>query len=187
MNKFKLILASKSPRRFDLLKQRGVVFEVITRDTPELSSYHNVYDLPVKNAELKAHAVAVDYPDDIVIGADTIVLFENQVIGKPKDIDDAKEILCRLVGHTHIVLTGVSIMQLNQGKKSNFTIQSLVKFKPLTPTEINEYIQKIYVLDKAGAYSMQENHDLIVESYEGSFDNIVGLPVDELLTKLTNF
>jgi septum formation protein len=183
----KLILASKSPRRSDLLKQNDVEFEVIVRDTQELSTYPVIEELPVINALRKAEKVAEEYPDAVVIGADTIVVYDNSVIGKPRDYADAVNILHKLVGNTHTVITGVAILCKEAGKSETFNVKSFVTFKNLSHEEICRYIEKVYVLDKAGAYAMQENHDLIVELFEGSFDNIVGLPVKEVLECLEKF
>ena len=187
MNNRLLILASKSPRRFDLLKQNGVDFQVIAKDTDELSCYHDIEKLPIINAQKKAQATAEDYPEAITIGADTIVVYDNQVIGKPRDVDDAVAILQKLVGNTHRVITGVAIICPALKKIETFSVTSFVTFKKLSDTDIRRYIDNIYVLDKAGAYAMQENHDLIVEKFEGSFDNIVGLPVKEVLGYVQSF
>ncbi len=181
---FNLILASKSPRRFDLLKQAGMTFQVITENTEELTSYPDVEELVVLNAVKKAQAVAINHLNSVVIGADTIVVYDNTVIGKPKDEADAIAILQKLVGNTHTVITGVAICCNARNICDTFNVKSYVKFKKLSDTEIREYIKKVYVLDKAGAYAMQENSDLIVESYQGSFDNIVGLPIAEVMEHL---
>ena len=187
MNNRSLILASKSPRRFDLLTQNGVKFQVFAKDTDELSSYHSIEELPIINAQKKAQVVADDFPEAITIGADTIVVYDNQVIGKPRDKDDAVSILQKLVGNTHRVITGVAIICPAMKKIETFSVTSYVTFKKLSDDDIHRYIENIYVLDKAGAYAMQENHDLIVEKFEGSFDNIVGLPVKEVLECVKRF
>ncbi len=182
-----IILASKSPRRFDLLTQNNIEFQVVTQDTPELTSHPNIDDLVMINAERKATAVADSHAQAIVIGADTIVVYDNQVIGKPRDLEDAINILSKLVGNTHTVITGVAICCRELDKIEKFTVKSYVTFKALSRQEIIEYTKKIHVLDKAGAYAMQEHADLIVEKFEGSFDNIVGLPVKEVLDCLAKF
>lgn len=180
-----LILASQSPRRRDLLLREGVSFCVVTRETPEV----NDADLPPHelcacNAAAKAEAVAADYPEDIVVGADTLVFLDGRPLGKPADMDDARSMLTTLQGRTHCVCTAVAVI-MPGGERRDFTTTSLVTFRPMSADDIEHYLQEVYVLDKAGAYAMQEKSELIVDRVEGDIDNVIGLPVGELLRVLT--
>lgn len=173
-----LILASASPRRSLLMKEAGYAFEVHPSDAREISGIAP-RELVKKNAELKASAVAQKYPLRTVIGADTIVALGNETFGKPRDIEDAKRMLRLLSGKTHSVFTAVAIVK-NDGAKVNIKSavdESRVKFRELSDAEIQNYISKVDVLDKAGAYAAQECGESIIERIDGEFDNVMGLPM----------
>ena len=137
------------------------------------------------NAELKARAVSRLCPEDIVIGADTAIIFENEMIGKPRDLDDARKILTKLSGKTHQVVTGIAVLRGGE-KPLRFVWREVseVGFKELSPAVIEEYIQQVHVLDKAGAYAIQEHGDMIISSWE-NMNNIIGLPLERLKNVLT--
>ena len=176
-----LILASASPRRRELLTRCGVSFRVRVVPTEELQKGASPFVLLAENAAAKADAAAVDYPQDTVIGADTGIVFENQLIGKPADLEDAKRILRMLSGHTHEVCTAVA---LRGAVKDDFSVSTKVTFKELSDETIQAYLDAVPVLDKAGAYALQDHGDMIIASVEGDPDNVVGLPCKELLKHL---
>ena len=171
-----VILASASPRRSALLKEAGPAFasmRIMTADVKE-------GDDPLENARRKAEAVADLNPQALVIGADTVIRFEGETIGKPSDIEDAKRILAKLSGRTHDVATGVCVRCVEAGILVRFEEATHVKFRTLTPETIDKYVQDVNVLDKAGAYAIQEHGDDIIESIDGSLTNVIGLPVERL-------
>lgn len=175
-----IILASKSPRRAELLKKHGIFFDVFISDADELKTYENPSLLPQLNAELKCNAAAQIHPDKTVIGADTVILFENTILGKPADEEDAVRMLKILSGKKHQVITGCAVICISKNFHYTFSVTSEVIFKKLTEKQIRDYMSKVNVLDKAGSYAIQEHGDEIIESYSGSLENIIGMPVDEL-------
>ena len=177
----KLILASKSPRRSELLTQAGISFQVIPADVeevtnPALSIKENIKAL----ATLKAQWVANNHPDDYVLGADTVVISDDQIIGKPHDREDAQRILTSLSGKAHQVVTGFALITPASEIFSD-TVTSLVTFHSLTQQVITDYIKTGEPMDKAGAYAIQGLGKKLVAGYEGSYTNIVGLPVEEVM------
>lgn len=176
-----LILASQSPRRRDLLLREGVNFCIITRDTDEVNDAAlPPQELCARNAAAKAEAVAADYPGHTVVGADTLVFLDGAPLGKPVDMDDARRMLATLQGRTHCVCTAVAVIMPN-GERRDFSEISHVTFRSMSSDDIERYLAEVYVLDKAGAYAMQERSELIVEHVEGDTDNVIGLPVKRLL------
>ncbi len=184
-----LILASASPRRSELLRQAGftdlrIIPAVNVEEIEPPEEYAHYAAL--RNAELKAHAVSDEYPDDLVIGADTVIEFGKDIIGKPGSEDEAKQILARLAGKTHCVTTGVAICCKSKGIKVFFNDMTLVTFRPFGPEVIDDYMSKVNVMDKAGAYGIQEHGDMLVEKVEGSISNVIGLPVERIAETLHN-
>ena len=181
----KLILASSSPRRERLMREAGFEFEIIVTDAQEISEKFMIpWDLTVQNAKIKANPVAQANPNKVVIGADTVVSLDNEIFGKPSDMEEAAKMLARLSGRTHIVTTGVCIFQ--KEKNENFYINTEVTFKTVSDADINKYLEVINPLDKAGAYAAQDHGELIIEKYSGSYTNVVGLPISELKETLAN-
>lgn len=180
MNDFNtsVILASQSPRRIELLKQIIKNFRVIPSEVDEVC---NADLSPEENAaalgQQKADWVAKRNPGHWVIGADTLVVLKNEIIGKPTDAEDACQILRRLSGREHKVITGIAVVHSNT--VSTATV-SRVRIKPLTEDEIISYVNTGEPMDKAGAYAIQGKGSSLVEGYEGSYSNIVGLPVETL-------
>ena len=171
-----IILASASPRRSALLREAGPAFasmRITTADVQEGSD-------PLENAMRKAEAVARLNPQALVIGADTVIRFEGETIGKPADLEDAKRILARLSGRTHDVATGVCVRCVEAGILVRFEEATHVRFRTLTHEIINKYVQDVNVLDKAGAYAIQEHGEDIIKSIDGSLTNVIGLPVERL-------
>ena len=171
-----VILASASPRRSALLKEAGPAFA----DMRIMTSHVEAGSDPLENAFRKAEAVAQLNPKAIVIGADTVIRFEGEIIGKPADLEDAKRILAKLSGHTHDVATGVCVRCVEADYLVRFEEATHVNFRTLTPQMIDDYIKAVNVLDKAGAYAIQEHGDDIIESIDGSLTNVIGLPVERL-------
>ena len=183
-----IILASKSPRREQLLRQLEINFQVITRTVQESVSEHlTPRELSQINAYRKAWVVAKDHPDHLVIGADTVVCMGRRVFGKPADLEEAHRMLMDLQGHTHEVVTGVCLIQLRHHRDNLFAETSRVIFKPLDALTIRNYLSLIDPLDKAGGYALQEHGSLIVDRVEGSTSNVVGLPLEHLLQELESW
>jgi septum formation protein len=179
-----IVLASSSPRRRELLERAGVIFEVVASPAEEI--HDETMDperLCEANAVLKAEAVAVNRPEDIVIGSDTLVFIDQNALGKPKDMDDARAMLRRLSGKTHRVCTGVCVI-FPGGRQEVFHDLTEVVFRVLTDEIIDAYFAVANPLDKAGAYGIQEHGDLLVAEIRGSFENVMGLPVEKLVAKL---
>lgn len=177
-----IILASKSPRRRYLLEQAGLSFRVIPSDIDESSvavSSPEVYARVL--SEAKANDVAQKHPDKWVIGADTIVLQAGAILGKPTSLAEARTMLRRLSGQTHQVLTGYAICCQARQRLFSETIKTDVLFKDLTDAEIEWYIHTREPFDKAGAYAIQGLGTFLVKSITGSYTNVVGLPVCEVL------
>ncbi len=179
-----IILASQSPRRRDLLEREGVEFRVVIRETEELHDAKMApEELCAVNAADKAAIVAKEFPSDIIIGADTLVFIDGEPLGKPQDEAEAIAMLTRLQGRTHCVCTAVAIF-MPDGSRRDFAEKSYVTFLHRTREQLEEYIRIVHVLDKAGAYAMQEHSELIVAKVEGDIDNVIGLPVTRLLAQL---
>lgn len=174
-----VILASASPRRKELLKRLYKEFEIIPANTEEtLPDDVGPEFAPMFLAATKADAVATKYPDDLVIAADTVVICDGTLFGKPKDSEDAKRMLHSLSGKTHKVITGCCI---TIGEATTcFSEESLVTFFDLSDSEIDEYVDGGEPMGKAGAYAIQGDGALLVEKIDGDYNNIVGLPIARL-------
>lgn len=176
----KYILASKSPRRKELMRLVSSSFEIAVEDIDESSSYVLPPIEAVKDiAKRKGEAVDALYSNDLIISADTIVVLEDKIIGKPKDEDDAKEMLRMLSGKTHHVYTGFRVKYLS--KTVIDVVDSLVEFNELDDKLIEAYVKSGSPLDKAGGYGIQDNKSYpIVKKVIGSVDNVIGFPVEEI-------
>lgn len=186
LNSLDIVLASKSPRRQQLMKELGLVFRVISdMDMDEVyPSVLRAEEIPVYLARAKAAAYdRLIEQNTVLITADTIVWLENEVIGKPEDTEDAVKMLMRLSGHMHEVFTGVCIRTI--AKETIFHAASKVFFRNFSEDEIRYYVNKFIPLDKAGAYGIQEWIGYVgVERIEGSYFNVMGLPVQQLYCEL---
>ena len=181
-----LILASKSPRRKHLLEQAGLKFSVIPSDFDETSVAMSDPASYVRAlAEFKALDISHKHPDSWVIGADTLVLSDKQVLGKPGSDEEAREMLKRLSGKRHQVLTGYCICCRARKQLFSETVKTDVHFKELRREEIDWYIGTGEPSDKAGAYAIQGLGSFLVRSIKGSYTNVVGLPVCEVIEFLT--
>lgn len=180
----RIILASASPRRRELLAAAGLRFDVITSPAEEIhdaSMPLNV--LCERNAELKAEAVAVDHPGATIIGADTLVWIDGVPLGKPKSLEEARAMLRQLSGRANTVCTGVCLIHPD-GTHENFHVLSEVEFRELDEAAIEHYLSLVDTMDKAGGYAIQEHGDLIIREIRGSYSNVVGLPVDEVVERI---
>ena len=190
-----LILASGSPRRAKILRDLGVEFEIVKTDAPEVSLPHDPEGTVTANARAKLLACG----RAPALAADTIVWFAGKIYGKPRDLAEAKAFLRELSGNTHIVFTGIAYLPSPSPSPSPsplthhpspFTLhlsppltacaRSEVHFRALSDATIDEYIARVRPLDRAGAYDIDESGDLIVDSYTGEYENIMGLPVEPL-------
>jgi septum formation protein len=182
------ILASASPRRAELLRSLKLQFKVVPGDATEIfDGQLSPHELCQLNAHRKARAVAKKNPDALVLGADTLVFLGREIFGKPRDLDEAEQMLAKLQGRTHQVVTGVCLMHLRAHREKIFAAGTDVTFHPLDAEQIREYLSKINPLDKAGAYAIQEHGEKIVAEISGSYSNVVGLPVEKLGEELSRW
>ncbi|MCM1005845.1 MAG: Maf family nucleotide pyrophosphatase [Prevotella sp.] len=185
----KIILASKSPRRQELLKMLDLPFEIA--ETIEVDEKYpddiSLESVPEYLSRLKAQAYLPGLgKDEMLITADTVVINNGTILGKPADAAQAKEMLRQMAGHAHTVVTGVSLTTAN--KQDSFSVKTEVVFAPLDDTQIDYYVDNYSPLDKAGAYGIQEWIGAVaVESIHGSFYNVMGLPVHQLYLRLKDF
>lgn len=186
----KIILASASPRRRELLTQIGLKFEVQVSDAEEKITANKPQDAVMEIAAIKAKAVESArkakqgeiIEDTLIIGADTVVVFEETILGKPKDKEDAVRMLGMLQGKTHQVYTGVALLMA--GKQYGFYEKTDVIFCPMTEEEIREYVATGDPMDKAGAYGIQGFCARYIREIHGDYNNVVGLPIGRLYQEL---
>ena len=183
-----LILASASPRRRRLLLEHGYNFRVAPAEVAEIAPPHlSPGEITLFNARTKAHAVARSHPRSLVLGVDTVVAFEGEVLGKPANMEAAFEMVKRLNGRTHDVYSGVWLRHAASNRERGFIDVTRVHFRRLTDAQLRAYLARIGPLDKAGAYAAQEDRGELIESIEGSFTNVVGLPMEALARALEEF
>ena len=160
----RLILASGSPRRVQLLREASFDPEVVLPEVTELScDFLTPSELTRLNARLKAATVAAHFPDSVVLGADTVVALGLEVFGKPQDLDDVHRMLQKLVGKTHEVITGIAMIETNAARLTLRAVSSTVTFRCLTTRKIEKYLKAVNPLDKAGSYAAQESANAIIE------------------------
>jgi septum formation protein len=181
-----MILASGSPRRRELLAAAGYEFRIVSPEVEEFPpGTHPFRKLCAVNAALKAREVAEAHPEAVVLAADTMVGLDGEVLGKPVDLEEARGMLAKLSGRVHEVCTGVCVRQGDE--ESAFFEVTWVKFHAYGPAVVEEYLGKVEVMDKAGAYGIQECGDLLVDRIEGEYANVVGLPVARVVGELERF
>ena len=182
----KYILASKSPRRSEILLKAGYKFKVIPSNIDESKISTNITpkDYCVELAKLKAYDIANKNKNCTIIGSDTIVYINNSILNKPKNFNDAKKMLSMLSNNTHTVLTGVSIVNINEKIDFNFYESTEVSFYKISDLEIENYINKFKPYDKAGSYGIQDGSNLFVKKIVGSYENIVGFPISKFYQSL---
>jgi len=178
-----LILASQSPRRRELLSMLGLDFQIITADIDEtMDERLSVEDAVAEVCRKKAAAVGEKHPGDLIIAADTIVVLENKVLGKPHTEDEARDMLRSLSGRHHTVMTAFCLWK--NGKADTHVEKTHVHFRALTDAEIHAYIATGSPMDKAGAYGIQDQAGIFVQALEGDYYNVMGLPLCALVQKL---
>jgi septum formation protein len=186
----KIILASRSPRRKTLLEEAGFTLDVVL---PQVQEIHRPGETPeayaLRNAVEKAEAVYTG-PErrlgegEAVLGADTVVIRDGEILEKPRDVADAKRMLQRLSGATHSVCTGVCLILGGSGERIAFTDVTEVVFRPIEPSEIDAYVATGEPIDKAGAYAIQGGAAAFVDGIDGLYTNVVGLPVERVVEEL---
>lgn len=160
-------------------------FKVLPSTAKEVAHDHlTPLEVCQLNAHRKARVVAKKIPDALVLGADTLVFVDNEILGKPRNLKEAEKMLLRLQGRTHQVVTGVCLMHLRSHRERVFAVSTDVLFHPLTKKQVQHYLKQVHTLDKAGAYAIQERGELIIAEISGSFSNVVGLPVEKLREEL---
>ncbi len=184
----KIILASASPRRKELLKKIVNNFKIIPSQIDEnIPPEYSIVNAAIHIAREKALDISARYPDAIVIGADTVVALDEVMMGKPADLENAKKMLEALSGKTHQVVTGIAIFCADMDLRLVGYDFSEVTFRKLTREQIENYVNKKQPLDKAGSYGIQEIGHEFVEHLEGSYENVMGLPVDLVADMLGYF
>jgi septum formation protein len=182
------VLASGSPRRAALLSEAGFKFEIAApRVAEKFNAALTLRELTLWNAIRKGMSVAQTRADAVVLAADTLVALKDQIIGKPADFSEAAQILRSLSGKTHEVCSAVAIYQQTSGRSAVFQEVSRVRFHRLSEATIESYLAKVRPLDKAGAYAAQGSGAEIIAKIEGSFSNVVGLPMEKTVTELAKF
>lgn len=180
-----VVLASASPRRRQLLAAAGVPILV---DVAAIDETPRPDEAPVDHvlrlALAKADAVARRHPRRVVLGADTVVVLDGRIFGKPADLDDARDILRQLSGRWHEVLTGVALRRRRPAWRMVWCARTRVRFHTLSEDAIADYCRRVNTLDKAGAYGIQEHGDRVVAAIEGLYSTVVGLPVEEVVAAL---
>jgi septum formation protein len=172
-----LILASQSPRRAKILESLGVSFSIVKTDSEEIDYPEDPERTVSENAVLKLKACQKEYPSSAILAADTIVWFNGEIYGKPRDLNEAKSMLQKLSANTHTVFTGVAFTDGETKEIKTQVCRSEVVFRSLSESAIEEYVERTKPTDRAGAYDIDENGDMLVERYEGEYENIMGLPV----------
>ncbi len=184
-----IILASSSPRRKQLLQSLGIDFYVIPsnieeRMNPRLGAEAQAIEL----SRQKAFAIQPKAPKgSVILAADTIVELEGEQIGKPETIDEAKRMLRKQQGKSQVVVTGFTLLDKDSGKSVSSSGETKIWMRKLTPKEIENYVKKEHVLDKAGGYAIQGVGSLLIEKIEGDYFNVVGLPLAKIFQKLKKF
>ncbi len=186
----KIVLASKSPRRIELLKRENIDFEIAPAHINEERFYNDMITTEENAMNIaleKAKKIAADYEDAFIIGADTMVAVGGKILGKPINEDEARYMIRLLSGKTHYVVTGFCIMYSATYEYVTSFAKTAVTFKPLSLKEVDDYLDKIEYGDKAGAYAIQEYGNLVIKKIEGNKDNVVGLPVKQVIEIMNNF
>jgi len=184
----KIILASTSPRRLELLRGLGLKVKVVSSRVKESKfNIKNPEKLVKTLALTKAQEVARRTKEGLIIGADTIVVLKGKILGKPEGEEEARAMLRELSGKTHEVLTGLAIIDASSGKTMVDFVRTNVKFRKLTEEEIASYVASDKPFDKAGAYAIQEKAGLFVEKIDGCYFNVVGLPLAKLAEMLRGY
>lgn len=184
---FKIVLASTSPRRRELMERLGVPFDVIAPEGVEEIQEGDPGEVVTRNASAKAGKVAGGLNEGLVVGADTIVVVDDIIMGKAEDPREARVMLAALKGRMHRVLTGLAVVDAETGRRDVAVVETKVWIHPLTDQEIGEYVSTGEPTGKAGGYAIQGAGGALVERIEGCFENVVGLPLSRLRSMLEGF
>ena len=180
-NSYKIILASQSPRRAEILRMIGVSFKVESSNIhEEINQKIKQNEIPINLSKAKAEKISHKYPDKIIIGADTVVVFNEKIFGKPKDKNESKKMLKALSGNCHKVITGVTIMNEKLGIIKTFSETTKVFVQKIPTKQIDFYVNNYNTLDKAGSYGIQEWFSVWIKKINGCYYNVMGLPVSKL-------
>ena len=180
-NSYKIILASQSPRRAEILRMIGVSFKVEPSNIhEEINQKIKQNEIPINLSKAKAEKISRKYPDKIIIGADTVVVFNKKIFGKPKDKNESKKMLKALSGNSHKVITGVTIMNRKLGAIKTFSETTKVFVQKIPTKQIEFYVNNYNTLDKAGSYGIQEWFSVWIKRINGCYYNVMGLPVSKL-------
>ena len=180
-NSYKIILASQSPRRAEILRMIGVSFKVEPSNIHEkINQKIKQNEIPINLSKAKAAKISHKYPDKIIIGADTVVVFNKKIFGKPKDKNESKKMLKALSGNSHEVITGVTIMNEKLGVIKTFSETTKVFVQKIPTKQIEFYVNNYNTLDKAGSYGIQEWFSVWIKKINGCYYNVMGLPVSKL-------
>ena len=180
-NSYKIILASQSPRRAEILRMIGVSFKVEPSNiNEEINQKIKQNEIPINLSKAKAEKISHKYPDKIIIGADTVVVFNKKIFGKPKDKNESKKMLKALSGNCHEVITGVTIMNEKFGVIKTFSETTKVFVQKIPTKQIEFYVNNYNTLDKAGSYGIQEWFSVWIKKINGCYYNVMGLPVSKL-------
>lgn len=180
-----LILASESPRRRELIKKITNDFVVIPSNVDESVLHIAPHDLPGELSKLKAYSIFANYPNDEVLACDTVVILHGELMGKPKDKKEAFEMLSKLSGEKHVVISGYTY--ISKDREITRTVRTYVYFNKLSDELINKYIESGSPMDKAGAYGIQDKEFNLVNHIDGDFDNVIGLPVEDIRKHVFDF
>ena len=177
----KIILASQSPRRAEILRMIGVNFKVDSSNiNEEMNQKIEQNEIAIILSKAKAEKISQKYPNNIIIGADTIVVYNEKIFGKPKDKNESKKMLKALSGNCHKVITGVTIMNKKLGVLKTFSETTKVFVKKIPRNQIEFYVNNYNTLDKAGSYGIQEWFSVWIKNINGCYYNVMGLPVSKL-------
>ena len=180
-NSYKIILASQSPRRAEILRMIGMSFKVESSNIhEEINQKIKQNEIPINLSKAKAEKISHKYPDRIIIGADTVVVFNKKIFGKPKDKNESKKMLKALSGNCHKVITGVTIMNKKLGIAKTFSETTKVFVQKIPTKQIEFYVNNYNTLDKAGSYGIQEWFSVWIKKINGCYYNVMGLPVSKL-------
>lgn len=195
MNQKKIILASQSPRRHSLIKKLNIDFDVIAPACDEKLDSDNYTDDAIKSLSLQKALSVLDnqdtditmYKNRLIVSADTMVVFDNKIYGKPKNEEHAKQMLKELSGKTHFVVTAISVIDADTRKSTTTVTKTFVTFQNLSDSLIDSYVTKNKPLDKAGAYGIQEMGSDFIKDVDGDLENVIGLPTKTLKSMLEKF
>ena len=184
-NSYKIILASQSPRRAEILRMIGMSFKVESSNIhEEINQKIKQNEIPINLSKAKAEEISHKYPDKIIIGADTVVVFNKKIFGKPKDKNESKKMLKALSGNCHEVITGVTIMNEKLGIVKTFSETTKVFVQKIPTKQIEFYVNNYNTLDKAGSYGIQEWFSVWIKKINGCYYNVMGLPASKLYRHL---